>query len=492
MFPPPPPAQPAVAVPARRRPTRVGRIVAALVITAWVALASQQAGELLHDSSVQHPARWDPRVVDLVHFVETARGHRFRHPVPVYFLSPAAYRKAAQGGGQLPEPTAADRRDSEDDAAELRAFGMLQGDPDLLAASNELADTGTLAFYDQHADIVNVRGHVMSVSLRVTLVHELTHALQDQTFDVARLLATHDSERATAVRAVIEGDATAVEHRYVATLPDADQQAYERESGGQADRAESGLQDVPDVLTTFFGLPYALGSSFVDLVDADRGGVDLTRADSVFGRMPDSTAELFTAQDYFDDVRTTRVAAPKVEGRRGRDDSLGAGFLFVMLSERTDAATAMAAVDGWRGDRYASAIDPSRGARCVAATVDLATPADGQQLRDALGSWAAAMPAAADARVGGRGDRATVRTCDPGKHADVGLTGKSADALAYPVVRNELAAAQVLQGEGRRGALCVADQVVTELTPQELAATELTDELQAKLSRLIAGALATC
>ena len=94
--------------------------------------------------------------------------------------------------------------------------------------------------------------------------------------------------------------------------------------------------------------------------------------------------------------------------------------------------------------------------------------------------------------MGGRGTRATVRSCDPGAHADVGLTGHSADALAYPVVRNELAAGQVLEGLDRNRALCVADAVVTELTPEDLAATELTPALQAKLAQLVSGAIASC
>ncbi|MGD4043970.1 hypothetical protein QT571_22495, partial [Xanthomonas citri pv. citri] len=157
----------------------------------------------------------------------------------------------------------------------------------------------------------------------------LTHALQDQTFDVVRLLDTDDSERATAIRAVIEGDATAVEQQYVSELPDDQAQAYDDESTGAADDAESDLEGVPDVLTTLFGLPYALGTAFVDLVDAESGGGDLARIDSVYERMPASTAQLFTARDYFGDVPTAKVDAPKVRGETHNEDHLGAGFLFV-------------------------------------------------------------------------------------------------------------------------------------------------------------------
>jgi hypothetical protein len=472
-------------------------------VAALLVVVAGAVGGALHDTSVRHPGRWDPRVRGLVAFVERARGHRFDHPVSVYFLSPGAYRRASQGGGDVSRPTAAQRRDSELDAAELRALGMLQGDPNLLDAGRQLADSGTLAFYDQRRDVVDVRGSTMSVALRVTLVHELTHALQDQQFDIARLLDTHDSERSTAARAVAEGDATAVENAYVAQLPASQRNAYEAQSRAQRDHAEAGLGDVPDVLTTLFGLPYALGSSFVDLIDADPHGTRLDRVDEVYARMPAASSQLFDPRDYLDDVAVRRVSAPRWPGRGKQHDvdHLGAGFLFVMLSERIDPSTAMAAVDGWRGDRYRSVVVDGRsgtsadGRLCVAARIELATARDAAEMRAALGRWAGSMPAAASAAV--RGDSGgttavTLRTCDPGKDADVGLTGHSSDALAYPVVRNELAAGQVGAGLDRGRAICVADAVVPQLTTGDLAAQELTPDLQAKIQRLVRRAVTNC
>jgi hypothetical protein len=327
---------------------------------------------------------------------------------------------------------------------------------------------------------------------------------------VARLLDTHDSERATAVRAVVEGDATAVENQYVAQLPAAQREAYQSQSGDQRDHAEAGLGDVPDVLTTLFGLPYALGSSFVDLVDAAPGGPSLDRIDEVFTRMPAATSQLFDPRDYFAGVPVRHVTAPRssVRGAQHDVDHLGAGFLFVMLSERIDPVTAMAAVDGWWGDQYRSVSIPRSaagahaGRLCVSARVETAGTRDARQLREALAGWADAMPDEASATVsGGRGadgggsaasTAVTFRSCDPGKDADMGLTGRSADALAYPVVRNELAAGQIGGGLDRDRAICVADSVVPQLTTGDLAAKELTEELQAKITRLVRAALGHC
>ncbi len=462
-----------------------GRRALAVVLAVLTCVGAAGIGAQFHEPVGAHPTDWDERVRALVAFVQRERGHRFEHAVPVYFLSPAEYRRAAQGGTSAEEPTAEQRTSSRRDVAELRALGLIEGDPDLLDAGNELVDSGTLAYYDQETDIVNVRGSELTVGLRVTLVHELTHALQDQLYDVQRLLAG-DSESATAARSVLEGDATAVENAYVAQLSASERQAYETERQEAAGEAQSQLDEIPEVLTTLFGLPYALGSAFVDLVDADQGGPALDQIDDVYRRMPETTSELFDPRDYFDDEPARDVDAPKLSGRDPEDDVLGAALLFVMLAERTDPAAAMAAVDTWRGDAYRSAVDDDR--VCVRIRIE----ADGRQLADALEAWAATMPAEAEAEVHARAGGVHVSTCDPGKDVDMGLTGDAATALGYPVGRAQIATAQVSAGLDRDSALCVGDAVVSELTLDDLRAEELTDDLQQRITSLIFDALGRC
>ena len=63
--------------------------------------------------------------------------------------------------------------------------------------------------YDPKTQLVTVRGKgEIDVATRVTLAHELTHALQDQHFDLANMHKVADEHHAeTTARAVIEGDA---------------------------------------------------------------------------------------------------------------------------------------------------------------------------------------------------------------------------------------------------------------------------------------------
>lgn len=478
-----------------RRRTPLPRVAAAVLLSALVIAASAVAGTLLLDTSPGHPRRWDRRLGELVSFVEIHRGHRFTHPVAVYFLSAKDYRRAIGASGHA-EPTRQEREEAERDAAELRALGLIEGDPDLLAARDDLADGGTLAFYDHERDVVNVRGSDLTPALRVTLVHELTHALQDQLFDLAWMLG-QSSEAAAAARGVLEGDATAVENAYVESLDPQERSAFESESDSQVGDAEAQLDAVPDVLTTMFGLPYALGPSFVDLVNAGIGGPRLDRIDRVYRRLPASTAELFDPSAYFDDEDPVEVKPDRMpEATDVETDTLGAGALFVMLAERIDAAAAMAAVDGWLGDSYRSGLvkQDGRTLACVEVKIRVERSSDVAELVDSLLEWQLGMPDQERVSVWSesRQQLAGFRSCDPGPDVTIGVTGNSREALALPVARTQIAAGQINLGIPRSQAMCVGREVVAQLRPEDLRSDGVTDDLRDRVAGFIADAVANC
>jgi len=473
-----------------RRHVPARRVVIVVVATVGLVAAAVVVGRWVQSPTIEYPSSWDPRVSDLVAFVEAHRGHRFDHPVAVSFLSPGEYRRASAGDNA--KPTADQRRGAHRDVAEFRALGLINGTPDILRAGRDLSDNGTLAFYDEQRDVVNVRGSEMSIGMKVTLVHELTHALQDQTFDVSAMLG-RPGEASTAARSVLEGDATAVEDAYIGSLDPSDRDAYERERARQSDNAEHDLADVPDVLTTLFGLPYALGPSFVELVDAGADGPRLDRIDAVYRRLPDTTAELFDPATYFAHDRPAKVVAPSISGSKDpRTQSLGAGVLFVMLAERIPAATAMNAVDGWRGDSMRSAVT-GHSAVCVAIRVHTASRRDARELRAAFDEWHDAMPVPALVKISTDGKADVVaRSCDAGAKVNIGTTGRSQEALGLPVLRSQIAAAQVNSGVPRSRALCIGTRVARAIKPADLQATEPTPELRERIQALIADATGRC
>jgi len=119
----------------------------------------------------------------LVRFVEQTRGLRFHHPVSVAFLSDADFRRDVinEAGSGSADAGAAEGNQE----ATARALGLLRatricGRPGTPCPAKGSWPTRRLT------KRVEVRGADLTVGRRVTIVHELTHALQDQYFDLSR------------------------------------------------------------------------------------------------------------------------------------------------------------------------------------------------------------------------------------------------------------------------------------------------------------------
>ena len=194
------------------------------------------------------PTRWDSRILELVRFVEKSRGLEFEHPIPVEFLADAAFEKEVVSDDN--DLTKADRALGRRYSGDLRALSLVGPDFDFNAASNALDAQGIVGFYDQDTKKMVIRGQDLDdTDVRVTVVHELTHALQDQHFGLTRLQdATKSSGEDLALTTLVEGDAVWVEEDYVATLPQAEQDEYYSAAGStSADSPGTGSGATPEV-----------------------------------------------------------------------------------------------------------------------------------------------------------------------------------------------------------------------------------------------------
>src|SRR5260221_7977183 len=157
-----------------------------------------------------HPEVWDSRVEPIARFVEKQRELTFDYPVAVNFLPVAEFKKKV---GEGKPPTKQERRQFEDQVAEMRAVGLVSGDFDLAAAEKQLVTESVIGYYDPDTKRVYVRGDQLTPDVRVTLAHELTHALQDQRYDL-RLYRNDTTGQAEAYRALYEADAGRIEDTY--------------------------------------------------------------------------------------------------------------------------------------------------------------------------------------------------------------------------------------------------------------------------------------
>ena len=405
------------------------------------------------------PRSWPVEVQPLVEFVEQHRGGPFDHPVPITYLDRSDYEAAVKG--QSEETTPQDQADLANVEGQLRALGLVSPDVDLDQAFQDIYSGGTLAFYDPKANEIKVLGTDLDVAHRVTLVHELTHAWQDQ-HDFLDKLDDLEDPQATTLQALAEGDATRIEDEYVETLSSSERREYARQVQEQAAAADYG--DAPEALVAYFTSPYALGAPYVKVLAEQGGNPQVDKAMEV---PPPAEADLVVVNRYLDGVQPVPVAVPAVPaGAEQVDDGpFGAITWIITLSERIDPRDALHLVDGWAGD--SSVTYHQDGRTCTAAAYQGTTPADTDAAARAIGDWAGKMPASQGATVERTGDVAVLRACEPAPGED-DVVGQAQLAIQYPALRTEITWEVLSSGTALPKAQCFAAAVVDQISPSEM------------------------
>ena len=239
-------------VPGTTPPSRRRRI--ALAVTGALLIgAAVGAGVWWTNRGPDHPDEWDARVLPFVKVVEDERGLGFEHPVYVDFLSEKEFKKEVTS--EEADLSAEERKEIEQSEGLMRALGFLAGDVDLLDAANDLMGGGVLGLYSHEDKRIRMRGEKLDLATTSTLVHELTHALQDQHFDLEAKAKRHEKDddysAGAAWRAIVEGDANRVEAQWGESLPKAERKKLARQQAKAMERAQSDLKDVPPFLTAY-------------------------------------------------------------------------------------------------------------------------------------------------------------------------------------------------------------------------------------------------
>ena len=305
-------------------------------------------------------------------FVERERGLDFKRPVEVTLLDdrPFQARLAETEDEELDEV-----RDAE---AVLRAMGLLDAGVDLAEAVRRFSAGAVLGFYDTESKELVVRGAEATPFVRTILVHELTHALEDQHFDLDR--SDLGDEAFLGFQALAEGSAVRIEDRYRASLSRPDRESLEREERAQG----AGVPfDVPEVVQALFSFPYAFGPDLVQAVVRSGGQA---RLDGAFADPPASSEQVLDPRRYLDGDDPRPVAVPAAGGPAFDDGEIGELFLALMLDAELSARQAQAAARGWGGDRYVAWTDGER--TCVRMEFVMDTEDDTADLAEALARWA--------------------------------------------------------------------------------------------------------
>jgi hypothetical protein len=279
-------------------------------------------------------------------FVEQHRGLKFKSPVQVTLLDDAAFRERLLGKqNSSPGNDQAIATTSKD----LVALHLIDRSVDLGSSARDLLGAGVSGFYEPKSKSLVVRGVAATPYVRQVIVHELTHALQDQWFGIDRpQLDRADDETAVAFQTVVEGDAVRIENQYHDAMTPQEQFQADREEQGQG----GGLPaDVPRVLVELVAFPYILGPRFIDELD-QLGGQQ--KIDDAFVHPPVSTAQILDVRRFVDGSAPRVLPVPHADGTAYDHGVLGEFGLLLLLENVAgmSAADALQVAADWGGDEY--------------------------------------------------------------------------------------------------------------------------------------------
>lgn len=318
------------------------------------------------------PSELDRAVTELQDFVSRTRGLPFKAPVKATILDDDAFNAKLMDSGVI------DRAEIEKQAGILRALGLLDTSEDLEAAVSGVP-SGVLGFYHYVNKELVVRGTEVNAAVKRVLVHELTHALDDQHFTLYRPALLGDNEGLDAFRSLAEGSAERVEHAYLDSLSTDDRAAAE----AAPVLVEDALQRVPRVVQLAVAFPYVMGSRFVDGLWAYKGQAAL---DDAFRNPPTTTEHILVPQTYLAGHGAAAINDPPADGPVIDKGTLGQLGLLLLLSGNLTDGTLAPAAAGWEGDRYVAWKDGAR--TCVRARFHMGSPWEAELLALALEVWA--------------------------------------------------------------------------------------------------------
>jgi hypothetical protein len=328
------------------------------------------------------PGELDAAIDEAIAFVEQERGHSFTTRPFVEALDDSAF---VQRFDQLIDEAVAEDPEAIEAATVIyRSFGFIEPEDDAVSVERSFGAAGVLGFYDPEKNELVVRGSAVTPYFRTTLVHELTHALDDQLVELDRpQYDDSDDEVSFGLSAVAEGNARRVERAYYDSLSDDEQRDADREELGYA----NGI-DVSDFRVSYLVLqfaPYEFGEVFVDaLLETD--GEDAV--DEALRNPPTTSEQVVDFDSYL--AREPRVDVTHPTPPAGvvalEEGSVGLVPIMAMLSGSVNSSDALSAADGWAGDWFVVWKEGS--ASCMRATFTMDDAGEADELRDGLESWA--------------------------------------------------------------------------------------------------------
>ncbi|HWX55349.1 MAG TPA: hypothetical protein VN176_12225 [Verrucomicrobiae bacterium] len=261
----------------------------------------------------------------------------------------------------------------------LKKFGLLPRKFDLHSFLIKLLGEQVAGYYDEKTGTINLLDWVELEMQRPVMAHELTHALQDQSYDLAKMMKKDEEiekrgpedpnaiiqidEESSCRTAVLEGQAMIVLLDYMLTpagrTVEDSPKFVDRMQAQMEKHGDSPIFDsAPLLLREELVFPYSQGMKFIEQL-LIHGGKKQAYA-GVLAHLPLTTREILEPEEYLAGRRIPPLYLPDFGFLKKDYDAFDAGAMgeldvSVLLKQYANDETAARISTGWRGGAYYAA-----------------------------------------------------------------------------------------------------------------------------------------
>lgn len=338
---------------------KIGHWVLGVMALSTSAVLSQAVIEVPEPVATKPPppetsAKIQKQADEILKETSVVRGLKVLHSVPCAIQSRAGVEDMLQT--EMKKQLGKDTLKATD--IYLQRLKLVPANFDLKKYYLKMMDEQLAGYYDAKVKKFYTTTRVDSRQLETIMSHELTHALQDQHFDLKRLekFPAHESDGKIALSALAEGDATLTMVQYTARSP---LRALNMIASTVMPESKSSdiLISGPAVLREGLTFPYMQGMAFVSHLHRSGGWPAVNRA---YKQLPASTEQIMHPEKYLAREAPIKVPLHNLSNRLGAgwkllDHDVNGEFSFyLILNEHLkDQQAATNGSAGWAGDRYA-------------------------------------------------------------------------------------------------------------------------------------------
>jgi hypothetical protein len=335
---------------------------------------AEQPASIPHEISPQEEKELFNSVDDLLHFASKDTGLPLKHEVKRRLTSRDEVTAFIEKSFEQDKDAQRLRRSE----LVLKKFGLLPQDFDMQKFLVALLREQIAGYYDPKTKTVHLLNWIDPAQQKPVMAHELTHALQDQSFNLKKWMKTEEltnkkttdaadiqnDEKSTARQSVVEGQATAVLIDYMLaptgqSLQSSPQIVAALKEGmlvGAADSVQ--LHNAPNFIREALTFPYRYGLDFtVALLGA--GGKEKAFAGAL-KNPPTSSRQIMEPNTYLADERIEPMPVPDFKSifknyERFDVGAMGEFDVAMLIDQYAGVLASRGLYPHWRGGYYYAA-----------------------------------------------------------------------------------------------------------------------------------------